>query len=336
MTGGDWTQLTDEQLLELRISQLGLNLAGTPLEGRIKALYRELEAKGLTYRPPCFLADEWFCPVGVGAIGIPFYLVHPRLQRLEQKIMLEVEGGTVDWFMQLLRHEAGHAYSYAYRLYRKKRWQKLFGLASSDYKDTYRPRPYSRAYVIHLDHWYAQAHPDEDFAETFAVWLTPDSDWARRFRGWKAIAKLEYVDELMRSLAGQPAVNPPTGFRPNEHAGLRIKLGTHYRRKRKLYEGDYPDVHDRDLRQLFTSEGNGEFAARYLRRYRKQIQATVAQWTKEKRYTIDRLLSDLIERCEELELRIRSSDQALDYEVIAYVTTMVMNYLFTGKFKRSK
>ncbi len=140
----------------------------------------------------------------------------------------------------------------------------------------------------------------------------------------------------MRSLAGQPAVNPPTGFRPNEHAGLRIKLGTHYRRKRKLYEGDYPDVHDRDLRQLFTSEGNGEFAARYLRRYRKQIQATVAQWTKEKRYTIDRLLSDLIERCEELELRIRSSDQALDYEVIAYVTTMVMNYLFTGKFKRSK
>ncbi len=250
--------------------------------------------------------------------------------------MLEAEGGTPDWFMRLLRHEAGHAYSYAYRLYRKKRWQKLFGLASAEYRDTYRPRPYSRAYVIHLDHWYAQAHPDEDFAETFAVWLTPGLDWRRRFDGWKAIAKLEYVDDLMQSIAGRPPLNPPRGFRPSEHAGLNIKLRTHYRRKRKLYAEDYPDLHDRDLRHLFTSEGDGESAARYLRQHRKKIRQTVAQWTKEKRYTIDGLLSDLIERCDELELRLRAGEQALEFQVTAYITTLVMNYLFTGKFKRLK
>ncbi len=299
-------------------------------------MYRELDARGLAYQPPCFLADEWFCPVGVAAIGIPFYLAHKRLQRLEEKIMLEAEGGTADWFMRLLRHEAGHAYSYAYRLYRKKRWQSLFGLASAEYHDTYRPRPYSRAYVIHLDHWYAQAHPDEDFAETFAVWLTPGLDWRRRFHGWKAIAKLEYVDELMQSIAGRPPLNPAVNFRAAEHAGLGVKLRTHYRRKRKLYEEDYPDLHDRDLRRLFTSQGDGELAGRYLRRHRKLIRATVGEWTKEKRYTIDGLLRDLIERCDQLALRVRPGEPALDFQVVTYITTLVMNYLFTGKFKRSK
>ena len=81
-------------------------------------------------------------------------------------------------------------------------WMQHFGLASTEETDTYRPRPYSRSYVIHLDDWYAQSHPDEDFAETFAVWLTPDLNWRGLYTGWKALQKLEYVDELMRSIAG--------------------------------------------------------------------------------------------------------------------------------------
>ena len=331
-----WARLGDEALLDKKISQLALDLPGTRLEPLIQRLYHELSAKGLTFHPPCFVGDEWFCPVGIPAIGIPFYLTHNRLRRLEEKMMLEVEGGTPGWFMRLMRHEAGHAYSYAYRLYRKKKWQELFGLASKEYETTtYRPRPYSRSYVVHLENWYAQSHPDEDFAETFAIWLTPKLNWKRRFRGWKALQKIEYVDWLMRSLAGKPPVHLPP-FKPAEYAGLNIKLKTYYARKRKLYQEDYPDLHDNDLMQIFVIAEEGEPASHYLRARRKLIRESISLWTQEKKYTIDQLLRNLIDRCDELNLRVRPGDAVLDLHIVSYITTMVMNYLFTGKFKRSK
>src|SRR6266513_3460538 len=252
MEGADWTSLTDEQLLERRISKLGLKLDGSGLEPLIKQLHDELSAKGLTFHPPCHIGDEWFVPVGIPAIFVPFFLVHERLRRLERKMILEVEGETPEWFMKLIRHETAHAYSYAYQLYKKKKWQEAFGLASTEETEFYRPRPYSRSYVMHLDDWYAQSHPDEDFAETFAVWLTPGLNWRERYKDWNALPKLEYVDELMRSLAGQPAVHQPR-YRVADHDCLNLKLKTHYARKRKLYEDAFPDFYDNDLRQLFAA-----------------------------------------------------------------------------------
>src|SRR4029077_8212899 len=178
MEVADWTSLSDQELLERRISTLGLRLEGTALEPLIQQLYAELTAHGLAFHPPCHIGDEWFVPVGVPAIFVPFFLAHDRLRALERSMMLEVEGETPEWFMKLMRHEAGHAYMYAYRLTRKKKWQLLFGETSNEETPSfYRPRPFSRSYVMHLDDWYAQAHPDEDFAETFAIWLTPDFDW---------------------------------------------------------------------------------------------------------------------------------------------------------------
>src|SRR5205807_10554953 len=192
----DWASLSDEQLLERRISKLGLRLEGTTLEPLIKQLYDELSAKGLVFHPRCHIGDEWFVPVGIPAIFVPFFLVNDRLRALERTMMLEVEGGTKDWFMKLIRHEAAHAYNYAYHLPRNKTWEKIFGQTSDDETpDSYRPRPFSRSYVVNLDDWYAQSHPDEDFAETFAVWLTPGLDWRTRYAGWKALQRLEYGDE---------------------------------------------------------------------------------------------------------------------------------------------
>ena len=262
MDSPDWANLSDEELLEKNIRQLKLKLEGTELQSLIQQLYEELSQKNLIFHPPCFVGDEWFCPVGVPAIFIPFFLTHERLKKLERKIILEVEGETKPWFMQLMRHEAAHTYSYAYQLYRKKRWQQCFGLASTQESDTYRPRPHSRSYVIHLPDWYAQSHPDEDFAETFAVWLTPDLNWRERYHGWKALKKLEYVDELMRSIAGKPPVHQPA-IRAADYDCLNLKLKTFYARKRKLYEDSYPDFYDKDLKQLFAAsaeESNREKA----------------------------------------------------------------------------
>ena len=338
MEAADWAGLTDQELLERRISSLDLRLGGTALEPLIQQLYDELSAHGLLFHPPCHVGDEWFVPVGIPAIFIPFFLVHDRLRALERTMMLEVEGGTKEWFMKLIRHEAAHAYSYAYRLPRRKKWQQNFGRTSrEETPDFYHPRPFSRSYVVNLDDWYAQSHPDEDFAETFAVWLTPGLDWRARYAGWKALLKLEYVDELMRSIAGQPPLHTPE-YRVADYDYLNLKLKTYYERKRKLYEDTYPDFYDAELRELFAAPaGPGRIkASSYLRRRRRRLLNSVCQWTNEKKFRVNKLLARLIERCEQLGLHVPNDDPQQDFRVTSFITTLVMNYLFTGKFKRTK
>jgi hypothetical protein len=335
MEAADWASLSDQELLERRISTLGLRLEGTALEPLIGQLYEELSAHGLAFHPPSHIGDEWFVPIGIPAIFVPFFLVHDRLRALERAMMLEVEGETPEWFMKLMRHEAGHAYSYAYQLQRKKTWQQTFGQTSDEETpNTYRPRPFSRSYVVHLEDWYAQAHPDEDFAETFAVWLTPGLDWRKRYAGWKALQKLEYVDELTRSLAGQLPVHAPK-YRAAEYNCLNVKLKTYYARKRKLYEETYPGFYDADLRQLFAAPA-GIKASSYLRQRRRRLMNSVCQWTNEKKFRVNKLLTRLIDRCDQLGLHAHNDDPQQDFRVSAFITTLVMNYLFTGKFKRTK
>src|SRR5262245_5591908 len=189
-----WSALPDEELLKLRISDLGVRIEGSDLEPSIAQLYEELESRGLPLKPACYLSDEWYSPEGSPMIAIPFYLAHPRLKALELHQMLEVEGGTPEWCQQLLRHECGHAYDHAYHFSEREQWVEVFGNPEAEYlPETYRPRPYSKSFVQNLPNWYAQSHPDEDFAETFAVWLTlPKEKWRAEYRGWKALVKLEY------------------------------------------------------------------------------------------------------------------------------------------------
>lgn len=339
MEAPEWASLSDDQLLERRISTLGLKLEGTSLEPLIKQLYDELSAKGLAFMPPCHVGDEWFVPIGIPAIFVPFFLVHNRLRGLERSQMLEVEGETPEWFMKLIRHEAAHAYSYAFQMQKRKKWEQTFGKTSDEETPSfYRPRPFSRGYVVHLDDWYAQAHPDEDFAETFATWLTPELDWRKRYARWKgALQKLEYVDELMQSLAGKPAIHTPK-YRVAAYDCLNVKLKTYYARKRKLFADTYPDFYDAELKQLFSAPpGPGSInACSYLRQRKKRLMNSVCQWTNERKFRVNKLLTRLIERCDQLELRVLNDDPQQDFRVASFITTLVMNYLFTGKFKRTK
>lgn len=338
MVEPDWAGLEESALLERNIRSLGLKVEGSGLERFVAQLHEELAAKGLVFMPPCHIGDEWFCPVGIPAIFMPFFLVHERLRRLERSMVLEVEGETPEWFMKLMRHEAAHAYSFAYRLQRRKKWQEHFGLASTEEDEFYRPRPFSHSYVIHLDNWYAQAHPDEDWAETFAVWLTPGLDWRSRYNGWKALKKLEYVDELMRSLSGRAAANTPE-YRVRDYDCLNLKLKTYYARKRKLFEESYPDFYDKDLQRLFPAPADGAprvSAAEFLRKNRRQVRDTVCRWTNEKKFRVHGLLARLIKRCGELGLAVAPESNSLQMETSAYITTLVMNHLFTGRFKRTK
>jgi hypothetical protein len=332
-----WASLRDEELLAMRVCDLGVRIVGSELEPRVNQLYHELGDRGLTVRPHCYLGDEWFAPDGVPAIAIPFYLAHPRLKQLELRQMLEVEGGDAEWCQQLLRHECGHAIDHAYKFSSRPKWRAVFGSPNAEYSpETYRPRPYSKGFVRHLGNWYAQAHPDEDFAETFAVWLgSAESDWRERYHGWKALEKLEYVDRLMAEARRKPPL-VSSGRRISEASKLRKTLAKYYAGRRRLWAEDYPDFYDADLRAIFERGDSGSgTAARFMRKHRTAIVSSVVRWTGERKYTVDMLARKLLGACERLKLPIPRDETRLALDLSAYLSALITNHLHTGRFKRS-
>ncbi|MBA2485219.1 MAG: putative zinc-binding metallopeptidase [Nitrospira sp.] len=331
----EWTEWSDEQLLDLRMRDLRLGLQGNFYEEPIAQLHRELQARGLPFRPHVWLSDEWFTPDGVPGIAVPFYLAHPRLAKLEASQMLEVEGGTTDWCMRILRHEAGHAIENAYLLRRRRRRQKLFGRSSQPYPTYYTPRPYSRSFVHHLDVWYAQSHPDEDFAETFAVWLDPGSLWKERYRGWPVMKKLEFMERLMDELAGTAPI--VTGRQQVDPLPRMYKtLRDHYEEKRKHYGIGRTPSYDTDLRKLFSDApayAKNQTAAEFLHRTRKETRRRVAEWTGEYQYTIDQVLEGMIERCQALKLHLTLQKEQAKLDFAILLTVQTMNFLHSGRHK---
>jgi hypothetical protein len=304
-----WTSLSDEELLTKRFCDLRLSVKKSPLARRVERLYSELEHRGIRFRPHVWLAEEWFSPDGIPGIAMPFYLAHPRLERLERRIMREAEGGNSRWLMRILRHEAGHALDNAYRLRRRKRWREVFGPASLPYPHRYRARPGSRRYVHHLGEWYAQAHPTEDFAETFAVWLKPRSNWRSSYADWPAFDKLSFVDELMSNVRGEvPAVKDRSRVEPL-HANTRT-LAQHYRRK-LAHRGYYRrGVADELLIKVFSNQrlrANAPRVSSLLRTRRTSLIASVSRDLGCERYTAQQILRMLIDRSEKMKLYVRGS-----------------------------
>lgn len=300
--------MTDEQLLAMRFCDLKLTI-GAPLARRVRRLYGELDKRQIAFRPHVWLSEEWFSPDGVPGIAVPFYLAHPRLERLERRMMRTVEGASAESAMRILRHEAGHAIDTAYRLRRRKRWREVFGPASLPYPDTYRARPGSRRYVQHLGEWYAQSHPCEDFAETFAVWLKPNSSWRRTYAQWPAFHKLEFVDELLADVRNSRApvrnrelVEP---LRDNKRT-----LAEHYRRKLERYSFYRRTVTDHLLERMFASEkpdAHARRASTFLRAHSNALVSSAMRELEQERYSVEQILRMILERAEKLHLWVRGS-----------------------------
>ena len=330
-----WAHLPDKDLLAMRVCDLRVRIDGSPLAPHVQQLRDELNTRGLRFRPYFWLSDDWYTPDGVPGIALPFYMAHPRLMRLEESQMLQVEGGEPEWCMQILRHEAGHAIENAYRLRRLRRRIELFGRSSQKYPEFYEPRPYSKSFVQHLEAWYAQSHPDEDFAETFAVWLTPGTEWEKRYVGWPALKKLQYVDELMRSINGRAApVRSRRVVDPIEK--LTKTLREHYAERRKHYGIELPRFYDRELRRIFSADPaykNHPAATRFLRRVRREVRKLVATWTGAYQYTVDQVFEDIVNRCRELELRLAVPEPQAKTEFAVLLTVQTMNFLHSGRHR---
>jgi len=326
------------ELLLTPICDLGLTIAGSPLEPFVRRLERDFTAKKLVFRPEVYLTDSWGCPDRVPMIGIPFYLADRRLARIEQEQTGEIEDDLMT--MMLLRHEAGHAVNYAYRLWKRPEWVEHFGPFSKPYRETFSAAPLSRKCVRHLysgpyGRTYAQKHPDEDFAETFAVWLTPRSAWRTKYRYWPALKKLEYVDRLMREIRGRrPRPSRGKALHPVEE--MTIPLAEHYGQRAERFRAAAQGFVDARLRLAFPpvrGDGDSLLSAReLLRRRRADLLERMLRWSSLEAADAEAILVKLEERAGALRLKLprhREDEKLLDIATMA--AALAVEFAYCGR-----
>jgi hypothetical protein len=334
-----WEHLSDDDLLDVRIGDLGVKLKGSPLEARVVQLFRELEQAELGLRPKIFVSDEWLSPADQGAIGVPFFLLHPRLRALESRMMFEVEGGSPAWCMKLLRHEAGHAFDHAYGLSRRKDWKEIFGSPSRPYQPYfYEIDPESRAFVHNVPDHYAQAHPSEDFAETFAVWLDPRSDWRERYKGRPALRKLRYVDRLMREVRARRVPRRRWVVGP-EARTLTSPLRRYYERKFRLYKLLDLSFAVRDMKTIFRVSRAAEpkdTAAEFIRARKKRLVQSIAGFSGERESQVARVVASLAQLSDQHRLVVRGEEEEALLKFSAYATTLIVNRLLKHTYRATK
>jgi hypothetical protein len=320
-----------KELLSRRISDLSLTIRGTRLEALIADLYRELEMAGISFKPKTYLADEWGCPQGVPVIGIPFYLANPELSRLEGEFT-GIEAENEEEVRMCLRHETGHAFNYAFRLYLKPEWRRLFGKFSQPYQEDYKPVPFSARFVRHLPGWYAQKHPDEDFAETFAVWLTPGSNWPQNYAGTPALVKLEYVDKMVTKYGRTPpVVSDETLDTPVQELTMTLDSWYETGRASNRIKFNLQRTLNNDLQSLFPAK-QGQAAADVVRTNSRQLIREVNRWTGMNRVLLKALTEELIDRVQFLGLKIETEQIASQMVGVAvFLATLAMNYLHSGQ-----
>jgi hypothetical protein len=298
--------MPDGELLKMRFCDLPLRLKGSVIEQRAKSVFDELTARGIRFRPTIWIAEEWYNPDEVVGFAVPFYLLHPRLIRLERKIMLEAEGVSYNESMSILRHETGHAVDEAFQLRETREYRRVFGSPKRRYPTDYMADSDSRDFVQHLNAWYAQSHPVEDFAETFAVWLRSERSWRRMYRDWPAFEKLRAIDTWMRDLRNvEPELKPRRIA--NEIKNSTRTLGEHYDEKREFYAVDAEDEFDGALQRIFGENGStrraSASAASLLAEHRTRLRRRTAKPLGVPAYVVDQVLRQLVHRARILKLK---------------------------------
>jgi hypothetical protein len=301
-------RMSDDEVLSLRFCDLPLTLKGSVVQQRAEMIFDELDARGICFQPSIWIAEEWYNPDEVVGFAVPFYLLHPRLIRLERKMMLEAEGVSFSESMSIMRHETGHAIDEAFQLRKIPKYRQIFGSPDRKYPTDYIADSDSRDYVHHLNAWYAQSHPVEDFAETFAVWLKSERGWRRKYRDWPALEKLMVVDEWMHECRKvEPKIKPRRIA--NEIKSSTRTLGEHYQEKREFYAIESEDEFDDALRRIFQRPAhrfrrNGQVsAARLLASHRTRLRRRTAKPLGVPAYVVDQVLRQLMYRARILKLK---------------------------------
>jgi len=332
-----WSTIRYE-LLNTRVSDLKLRIEGSPVEPLIKQVKRELEIKGIKFMPAFYLTDSWGCPDEVPAVGLPFYLADRRLARIEEEQTGEIED--VRTTLMYLRHEVGHALNYAYRLWEWEGWSETFGKFSKPYRDVFLPDPSSRDFVRHLVHSqygrsYAQKHPDEDFSETFAIWLTPRSGWRRKYRFWPALRKLAFVAKLMRGVRNRSLPMVASGPLVNPVSGMTMPLAEHYGQRAERYRAAAQGYVDDKLSHVFPRVRAKALipSAQFMRRHRNQLAASISVWAGLEAEEVLTILDKLEDRARFLNLKMpRGKGSEKLVEITSLATSLAKDFAYTGRF----
>jgi hypothetical protein len=320
-----------QKMLSTPICDLNLEPQGV-LSECIEQLHEELKDRGINFVPEFYLGDDdfWTSDRAV-SVNIPWYLANGVLWRLVNDHLFRYTRNEV---LMYVRHETGHALNYAYELWRRRDWTATFGDFRRPYRNVYNPNPWSRDYVRYLHrtgmYHYAQKHPDEDFAETFAVWLDPSSRWRRRYRDWQvALAKLEYVDRLIE-VEGCTKGSPP-----NTRRGIRIpytdikETVAEYFKISDVVDTDLAEYR-KDLLEIFPKRpassrgglrGDAQSAARFIQQHQRLLVDRLGGWIHSSdRRVIKRFLRQLEALCTSENLVVtetRRAEKLVDLTVVA-------------------
>ena len=324
-----------QDLLPVPIKQLGLRLEGSPIQGYVEQLFKEMDAKGLKhFRPAFYLTNEWGCPSEEPVIGVPFYLADRRLGALEAAVN-DIESERE--IMMYMRHEAGHAFNYAYEFYKTDEWREIFGPFRRPYRDHYAFVPFSRNYVRHIAGWYAQKHPDEDFAETFAVWLTPRSKWREKYKNWPAMKKLQYMDRIAHEVGDRVPVRP-LGEKDFTVEDMEETIEEFYRDSvRDESQSIAKLALDADLDDIFWAvddlpEDRTRKAAEAVSEHRKELVDKISYWSGVRRSLVKALVEAVIKKLDELNLVVEKKREAEHLiELTVYMTTLATNHFAPRK-----
>ncbi len=328
-------------LLNTRICDLKLDLEQTLLYRCIHKLYSELEARKIQFKPPFYFTcagDEWGCPDRIPIMGIPFHLADNRLTRIERE-MGYTRYDKRD-LMILLRHETGHVINYAYELYDEPEWCDIFGDFYATYPTNFRFKfnPFSKSYVRSQGDpkYYAQAHPDEDFAETFAVWLTPRSNWRTVYKKSPSIKKLEYVDRVMKRIRNKKS-HVAIGPLDSPYHSKTYTLIEYYGEVLDNFKDKALGLYDEDLRRIFYTASNGHRrtlpAKDLIRKNRRFLIETISRWTGVREKSVAPVIGQFFLRCRESNLSLSPEGESYSLASLASLgTTVVMNYLHTGRY----
>jgi hypothetical protein len=323
------------------LRDLGLSITAAPLGNLIRMVRDELTNHGLTQLVPHFyLSPDWGVPFGTISVAIPFYLARLDLTRLHAERVGHVEGVGAADILRYLRHEVGHVVNYAYRLYERPDWIATFGDINQDYIEEYRPRPFSPDYVRNLPGWYAQKHPDEDWAETFAVWLTPGLDWRRDYASWSvALAKLATCDRILDQVRDQDP--PVTDIDPDEEVGaLGVSLDEWYRLHAWEEDEVAPELDDALSTTFEVADapdadvpGERRPAATLIRTIEGDVVAEVFRWTGHFPERTRLLLRSLVARSERRRLVYPATREgATVVALTALLTALAMNRVLTSSY----
>jgi hypothetical protein len=331
-----WTQLSDKDLLKMRLCDLNLRLKGHPLQSLIAKLHQELRSKEILLTPHIYISDDWFCPDGTTSFTIPFFLLHPRLLKLERRFIGEVEGETEEHFMKLIRHEMGHVIDNAFKLRKVVRRRNLFGASHAEYPASYEYRPYSKNYVRHIEEGYAQSHPDEDWAETFAVWLTPKSNWRKSYKNWPALKKLDLLNTIME----EKVLKTPPIFKNKKEedslSSLTMTLGEYFMEKRERLQLDRSKLLAPALETFFTVKNQSNkfpLASQYLKKNKVYFSQEIGIKTEVFRYKVDRVLDSIIEGCESSQRRLATNLEERPEKLIKLLAGQVKDFIRKGHHK---